>query len=71
MLKKTVTRSIRNADGTSRPYRTIVAKNLHCLTVNRDDMMWKESDIAALESATEDRGMCLHLSGNVEYCSML
>lgn len=62
MLRKTVTRSIKNPDGSSRPYRTIVARNLHCMTVNHDDMSWKEADIKGLEEAAAERGMCLHLS---------
>ncbi|GAA5914944.1 hypothetical protein JCM5296_006498 [Sporobolomyces johnsonii] len=69
LLGKAVTRTKRviQADGAriSQQYKTAVAPGLICMKVDHDDLSWRSQDLRILESAAKERGMCLHLSGEV------
>ncbi|GAA5975250.1 hypothetical protein JCM5350_000205 [Sporobolomyces pararoseus] len=66
LLNKVINRTTTTTrpDGTkdSKTIKTKFAKGLICLTVSADDMSWSEEDIRLLESATNARDCCLHLS---------
>ncbi|GAA6046354.1 hypothetical protein JCM3770_004879 [Rhodotorula araucariae] len=68
LLNKTVTRqkTVTQADGskTNKTFNCKPARGLICLTVLTDDLAWNDADITALENATSDRDICLHLSGD-------
>ncbi|GAA5967774.1 hypothetical protein JCM3765_001436 [Sporobolomyces pararoseus] len=68
VLNKVINRTTTTTrpDGTkdSKTIKTKFAKGLTCLTVSADDMSWSEEEIRLLESATDARDCCLHLSSD-------
>ncbi|GAA5851816.1 hypothetical protein JCM9279_001895, partial [Rhodotorula babjevae] len=66
LLNKTVTRTkvVTKPDGAkvNKSFKSKPASGLKCLTILSDDLNWTEDDIAPLETATDRRNICLHLS---------